>query len=111
MALDPQPPAPVARITPQHEAARVARPVAAARAAPDCRSVVRRGGVRPRRNRPHPRHPRGHRAVRGVPRAPPAACITGGLEGAVAMTYEPMPFDHRPDAVLGAALRQALDPG
>ena len=27
------------------------------------------------------------------------------------MTYEPMPFDHRPDAVLGAALRQALDPG
>ena len=27
------------------------------------------------------------------------------------MTYEPMPFDHRPDAVLGAALGQALDPG
>ena len=27
------------------------------------------------------------------------------------MTHEPMPFDHRADAVLGAALREALDPG
>ncbi|HYT71600.1 MAG TPA: hypothetical protein VEK78_09470 [Gemmatimonadales bacterium] len=27
------------------------------------------------------------------------------------MTQEPLPFDHRPDPVLGAALRQALDPG
>src|SRR5712691_4765282 len=27
------------------------------------------------------------------------------------MTHEPLPFDHRPDPVLGAALRQALDPG
>lgn len=27
------------------------------------------------------------------------------------MTTEPLPFDHRPDPVLGAALRRALDPG
>ncbi len=27
------------------------------------------------------------------------------------MTHEPLPFDHRPDPVLGAALRRALDPG
>jgi hypothetical protein len=27
------------------------------------------------------------------------------------MTQEPLPFDHRPDLVLGAALREALDPG
>jgi hypothetical protein len=27
------------------------------------------------------------------------------------MTEDPMSFDHRPDAVLGAALRSALDPG
>lgn len=27
------------------------------------------------------------------------------------MIQEPLPFDHRPDPVLGAALRRALDPG
>jgi hypothetical protein len=27
------------------------------------------------------------------------------------MTQELLPFDHRPDLVLGAALREALDPG
>jgi hypothetical protein len=27
------------------------------------------------------------------------------------MTHEPLPFDHRADPVLGAALRRALDPG
>src|SRR2546423_9827735 len=26
------------------------------------------------------------------------------------MTQEPLPFDHRPDPVLGVALRQALEP-
>jgi hypothetical protein len=26
------------------------------------------------------------------------------------VTQEPLPFDHRPDLVLGAALREALDP-
>ena len=27
------------------------------------------------------------------------------------MSREPMPFDHRPDPVIGAALRRALEPG
>src|SRR5206468_1543844 len=56
-----------------------------------------------------PRHPRGHRALGGVPRASPAARTAGRLEGA-GMTREPLPFDHRPDPALGAALRQALEP-
>src|SRR5207237_998474 len=71
--------------------------------------AVRRGRLLARRDRGHPRHPRGHRALGGVPRASPAARTAGRLEGA-GMTREPLPFDHRPDPALGAALRQALEP-
>src|SRR5205807_10453420 len=62
-----------------------------------------------RRDRRHPRHPRGDRALGSVPRASPAARTAGRLEGA-GMTREPLPFDHRPDPALGAALGQALEP-
>src|SRR5207248_2582678 len=44
-----------------------------------------------------------------VPRAAPPPGAARGLEGGRMM--DPLPFDHRRDAVLGRALREALDPG
>src|SRR5437016_4101933 len=86
-------------------------PGRAARAAPRRGRTVRRGGLLARRDRRDPRSGRRDRAIRGVPRAPTAAPVAGGLGGGGRMTPELTPFDHRPDAALGAALRRALAPG
>src|SRR5207245_2740487 len=139
MKPDSQPPDPAARIPRQDEPALVARVLAgdraafgalaqryagvarrvaravlsdpddAAGAARDGRRGVRRGRLRPRRDGRDPRDRRGDRPVGGVPRATPLARIAGRLEGG-RMTQGPLPFDHRPDPVLGAALRRALEP-
>src|SRR5207245_6170306 len=65
--------------------------------------------ILPRRERRDPRDRRGDRPVGGVPRATPLARIAGRLEGG-RMRQGPRPFEHRPDPVLGAALRRALEP-
>src|SRR2546422_708714 len=83
-------------------------PGRAARATPCRGRAVRRGGLLARQDRRDPRSGRRDRAIRGVPRAPTAASVAGGLEGGGRMTPELTPFDHRPDAALGAALRRAL---
>src|SRR5205823_155849 len=77
-----------------------------------------------RRQRRDRSPPPPHGAARGAPRrgahgrrpparhdrgAAPAARAARGLEGG--RMKEPLPFDHRPDTLLGEALRQALDPG
>src|SRR5256886_8194570 len=48
--------------------------------------TVRRGGLLARRDRRDPRSGRRDRAIRGVPRAPTAARVAGGLEGGGGMT-------------------------
>src|SRR5207244_2117087 len=81
----------------------------AARAAAHGGGAVRRGRLFARRDRADPRDSRRHGPIGSVPRAAPFAGAARGLEGGG--MKDPLPFDHRPDMVLGDALRQALDPG
>src|SRR4029077_13559383 len=88
--------------------AAAAGPGRAARAAARRRGAVRCRGLLARRDRGGARYSGGDRAIGSVSRAPPVACAAGGLEGG--RMKEPLPFDHRPDTLLGEALRQALEP-
>src|SRR6059058_1808659 len=104
-------------------AARETLPIA--RSPPECPAPPRsrRACSPPRRTAPRPcvaaraarrdrggaGHSGGDRAIGSVSRAAPAARAARGLEGG--RMKEPLPFDHRPDTLLGEALRQALDPG
>src|SRR6059058_234433 len=98
---------PIARSPPECPAPPRSR--RAARAATHGRGAVRRRGLHARRDRGGAGHSGGDRAIGSVSRAAPAARAARGLEGG--RMKEPLPFDHRPDTLLGEALRQALDPG